>query len=471
MSTKNTKMNNKQAKAIAKQAAADAVKRERKLNRKVAKQHGNQLIAKVGDMGAGNMYLKTLLNPEQYQTSYPDSYDKKTAVVQFILNRTLQVDPEEGFYLEVHPTLKGHVVTDSVNAAVTKRFLSVNTFIPKGFPIKSAGPNTNIPIAAPSNPDDNTTLNLIDGATFELPKLAADASIYAKWVSTSDANVSLYATTQAGVNIALTNDNTTPAVIPAATTSLAITAAVTGGGAPQALQTLYFSIITPVLNLSTDLAHLDVTSYPDLVGGSPGDGTSPICEEYRVVGMSTLVTFEGDVLYNGGAITARCLDGGETAGGLGLKSYSTIAGTPGSFEGPLKTGIYSFWKPTDDRDMYFRDPKAEDLSGDLPSLVCAGYSTHADNVIIRLRTCMVVEMKTVKPFMSTSYSVVDPKQIADAAVLLRGIPRIMENPIHLESIKNFLGSLLKKGEQMYEAGAKIAPYAIPLAKAVGSFLI
>lgn len=474
MSTKkkNTnQMNNKQAKAIAKQAAADAVKRERKLNRKIAKQHGNQLIARTGDLGAGNMYLKCLLNPEQYQTSYPDNYDKKTAVVQFISNRTLQFDQEDGqFKGEVHPTLKGHLVLDGDNPATTKHYISINSFSPKGIAIKAAGPRTNIPVNPPSDEDSGTFLDVIDGATIQLPKLASAGSAYAKWATTADAQVNVALTTQAGVDIMLTNDMNTAAVIPVGTTSVAVTAAVTAG-VTQALSTIMFKLYLPVADDSMDKPHFNVTSYSDLVGGDPGDGETPICEEYRVVGMSTLITFEGDVLYNGGAIAARILEGGETAGNLGINSYASLASLPNSWEGPLKTGLYSFWKPSDERDMYFRDPEEEDLKGDLPFLVFAGFTTHPANVVVRLRTCLVAEIKTAKPFMSTSFSVVDPKQIADAAILLRGMPQIMENPIHLESIKNFLKGLVEKGERVYEAGAKIAPYAIPLAKAVGSFLL
>lgn len=449
---------------IAQKIAKMQVRADSKRNRKLAKQYGNQLIEKAG--GSGNLYLRTLLNPEQYQTSYPDEFGDKTAVCSFVMNKTLKWDTDGNYFAWVNPTLKGNLVARELVTAADYHY-SFNTLWAKGQPIK-VGPAQTIEHTAFSS--NNTILQMADGITY-LPKLSANSNIFCSWVAAPVANVQLSVLLDGVTSLNFTNDITAFLVIPQATKTIAIQASVTGATSYSLTQVNCNLFLHQTQDAVSTLVSSDVSNYSDLVGGSLGDKASPICEEYRTVAMSTLVTYEGDTLYNGGNICARIIDGGDDPMSLGLDNYATIASLPDSYERPLTMGAYSFWKPTDEKDMLFRSPNDDNSAGDLPSVVFAGTVKNVTNAVIRIRICMVVEMKTFKPFMSTSYSVVDPPQIAAAAVALRGIPRIMENPLHLEDIKKFLRGLVERGQQVYEAGKTIAPYAIPIAKAVGSFLL
>lgn len=449
---------------IAQKIAKMQVRADNKRNRKLAKQYGNQLIEKAG--AGNNLYLRTLLNPEQYQTSYPDEFGDKTAVCSFVMNKTLKWDNDGNYFAWVNPTLKSNLVARELVTSANYHY-SFNNVWAKGLPVK-VGPAQTVEHTPFSN--SSTILTQNDGI-ITLPKMSADGNIFCSWNAAPITGIQISVLLDGVTSLDFVNDITQWKVIPAATKTIAIQASCTTSTSYALTQLNCNLFLHQTQDAVSTLVKSDVSNFSDLVGGALGDKASPICEEYRTVAMSTLVTYEGDTLYNGGTITARIIDGGDDPMTLGLDNYATIASLPDSYERPLTMGAYSFWKPTDEKDMMFRDPNTDNSDGDLPSVVFAGTVKNVANAVIRIRICLVVEMKTFKPFMSTSYSVVDPPQISAAAVALRGIPRIMENPLHLEDIKKFLRGLVERGQQVYEAGKTIAPYAIPFAKAVGSFLL
>ena len=172
-----------------------------------------------------------------------------------------------------------------------------------------------------------------------------------------------------------------------------------------------------------------------------------------------------------GNCTGRVVSGGDSAVELNWLGYDSIASLPDSYEGPLTMGAYGFWVPTDTKDMQFRDCDTVNTNGDLPALVFAGIVKNPSNAVIRLRTCLVVEAKTYKPYISTTYSLVAPQLIDAAAVALRGIPRIMENPLHLQDIQDFLRKVVDKGKAAWEFGKAAAPVVLPVAQALGSMVL
>lgn len=452
---------------VAQKMAKMQMRADAKRNRKLAKQFGNQLIAKAG--GSENLYLRTLLNPEQYQTSYPDEFGDKTAVCTFVVNKQLKWDDSGNYFAWVSPTLKSNLVAREVSTASTNHYTSYTPFA-KGHAVKG-GPAQTLPLNAPgTHGTPNVHLTVTDNI-IQLPKMTANGNIFCKWESANAPSIEVGMLIDGVTYTAFTNDIGTGLVIPSTAKNVAIQASVSGATAYTLSAVTVNMILTQASDGVSTLVNTDVPSYSDLIGGGPGDSMTPICEEYRTVAQSILVTYEGDTLYNGGTITARVVDGGDNPMQLGLDTYASIASLPDSYERPLTMGAYAFWKPTDEKDMYFRDAKVDNTDGDLPSFVVAGTVKNVANAVIRIRICTVVEIKTFKPFMSTTYSIVDPAQISAAAVALRGIPRIMENPLHLEDIKKFLKGLVERGQQVYEAGKTIAPLAIPLAKAVGSFLL
>lgn len=450
--------------AMAKAAAKAGSKKEAK---KLARQLGNKVLERVVESGRDNPYLKCLVNPEQWQHSYPDNYGEKTAVCKFITNRTVTWAADGAYWVSVNPTLPDHVVTmQPSQTAGTYGYTSFTRYSPK-------------PVTIKQGPGDYLILNPAEGAPDSLgnKKQLAVSGNNIIFPSNMTGSGTVYLETPDSASLTYTilwGDNTTNVIVP--------------GGAgvtiPQAATKMALNITTTQttasctqVKLAFQLAEAAGTNtktvvpcqnYSDLVPVRGSNVAPPIFEEYRVVGMSVLLTYEGDTLYNGGNCTGRAVSGGDSPQSLGWTDYASIASLPDSYEGPLTMGAYGFWVPTDTKDMQFRDCEVTNTDGDLPSLVFAGIVKNASNAVLRLRTCMIVEAKTYKPYISTTYSVVQPAMIDAAAIALRGIPRIMENPLHLEDIKNFLREVLKKGKAVYDAAA---PVAVPLAKAIAPLLL
>lgn len=432
-----------------------------KQSKRIAKQMGAKVMERLEAPVRENPYLRCLVNPEQWQCSYPDNYGEKTAVCKFVTNRTVTWDSDGAYWVSVNPTLPDHVVTSQPSqSAGTYGYTSVTKF--------------QRPVVIKQGPGEFLTLNSAIGAKDSLGNqkmLLASGNTIAFPPNMTGTGLVYLVTPDTGslTYTILWGDNSTTTITP------------NGGAAtiPQAATTMALGITTSATTASVSSVQLSFQlaeaagvktkvvvpcqNYSDLV---PTTTTSPnapaIFEEYRTVAMSVLLTYEGDTLYNGGNCTGRVVSGGDAPGDLGWTSYSAIASLPDSYEGPLIMGAYGFWVPTDTKDMQFRDCSVANDGGDLPSLVFAGVVKNPSNAVLRLRTCLVLEAKTYKPYISTSYSMVAPPLIDAAAVALRGIPRIMENPLHLEDIKEFLRNVVQKGKAVYDAAAPVVKAVAPL---------
>jgi len=444
-----------------------------KVMKALAKDYGSRALKQVSEP---NDYLRCLLNPEQYQSSYPDSFGDKTTVAKFVINQDVTWDANGNYYVWVNPTLFNTVAMGAatpLQAAI--EFKSANNYARgsnvTGLPINSG---TTVPLSNakfvgydPSNALI-TFKNAPDGDDL-LPLFSSTATLTVDWTQTGTSSIIPFFDDVA--QTPMTTSTTSTMAIPNGVKHLRFSALGGGTNKVNYITTINFSVVLTPTSTS-DASIIEYYSVPDYDDIAGVKDSSPIYEEYRVVAMSVLMTYEGDTLYNGGNITGRIMSGGENPGTLGFNDYASISSLPDSYERPLTMGAYSFWKPTDDKDMYFRDANYDNTpTGDLPSVVFAGTVKNPTNAILRLRVCLVVEAKTYKSYIGRDYSVVAPNQIASASVALRGIPRIMENPLHLEDIRNFLRNLVKKGEQVYEVGKRIAPYAVPMAKILGSFLL
>jgi hypothetical protein len=438
-----------------------------KVMKALSKDYGSRALKQVYEP---NDYLRCLLNPEQYQCSYPDSFGDKTTVAKFIINQDVTWDAAGNYYVWVNPTLLNTVSMGAASPALASiEFKSATSYSPLD-PIASGVTKKFVTSQFFGYDSTGAKILLQNAPDYDvlLPAYSSTATLTVDWSATGTISIVPYYDEVA--QTPLTGGSAT-ASIPNGVQHLRF--ASLGGGTAKVsyLASINVSVIcTPTTTNDPDVVQFfSVPDYDDIAGVAD---SSPIYEEYRVVAMSVLMTYEGDTLYNGGNITGRIMSGGENPGSLGFIDYASISSLPDSYERPLTMGAYSFWKPTDDKDMYFRDANFDNtVTGDLPSVVFAGVVKNPSNAILRLRVCLVVEAKTYKSYIGRDYSVVAPNQIASASVALRGIPRIMENPLHLEDIRNFLRNLVKKGEQVYEVGKKIAPYAIPMAKILGSFLL
>lgn len=478
--------------AAKKKAERQAAKRAvRKAMRKTAKAKGNQLIQHAGLSGVEGMdYLKCLLNPEQYQSSYPDKYNDRTAVATFIYNKNITWDPNGNFFVWVNPTMNDHVVqlTNGIPAGTytfAGSFAGNKIAVSAGTAV-NCGPLTSGDILAAAVGANYQAWDITANSAgdYVYPTLSANGSFWIEW---TDVNVAYERSFDLGVTwasctsaVAITATVGTAHIRFRAKPATGDTAVITSFVIRASLPLTGSAPTGAPVYTADDVDYYGVLAGQDLAGNPIADG--PLYNEYRVVGMSALLTYEGDTLYNGGNITGRVVPGGETPFELGWTSYSAIAEFPQSYERPLTMGAYGFWLPTDDKDMQFRDMGVSnfrdadpELNGDLPSMVFAGTVKNTANAIVRLRVAMVVEAKVTPSFIPTEYSVVDTRQIEAVALALRGIPRIMENPLHLADIKNFLKKVYQTGKKYYDTGRTIynavEPFAAPLLTAAGAMLL
>lgn len=416
-------------------------------------------------------YLKCLLDPEHFATSYPDKYCDKTAVSTFIVNHNLKFDSDGKFFVHVNPTMRDHVVdlTNLLPAGVYT-FVAQNNYDP-AVAINSSGTKidygaiaTDI-LLAQVRTSNNTHygLNRDTNYNYRLPLMTAIGSMD---LTSTDLSIFPEYSWDLGTTWTappfLGGIATVP--VPLATTTVAVRWKAAGVGATANMTNVGIRLTLTLAssNVGQFVYNASDIDYYNTLTGVLADGTptqdGPIYNEYRCVGLSCLLTYEGDTLYNGGNIAGRVVPGGQTPFELGWTDYSSIAEFPDSYERPLTMGAYGFWLPTDDKDMFFRKPDQSnyrgDFAGDLPSLVFAGTVKNAANAIIRLRVAMVLEAKVSPSFIPTYYSVVDQHQIETVAIALRGMPRIMENPLHMQDIKDFLKRIVNKGKEIYRGGAQ-----------------
>jgi len=141
----------------------------------------------------------------------------------------------------------------------------------------------------------------------------------------------------------------------------------------------------------------DVNCVVSDVNGSRQLSTT--AEQYFVLGQSLLVTYRGSTLDNGGLIaTARVPSSTNSIGSKsdasadlaagGSQYYNWISSLQNNrYDGPLKTGAYSFYLGDDESDYFYKD--TEDQATDLPYLIAAfstSTATAENNVRIKVIT-------------------------------------------------------------------------------------
>lgn len=433
------------------------------IGRSIGEARANSLGKKIS---GNNNYLRCLVNPEEHASCYPDTHAGKTALCTFIYNSNLFVNSSKQFFASINPTLNHHIIQQrDMSVAATPQFVGTSKFqpavsftyggtdIPAKSPVSTAATISGIP----------STLYPDKWGVYSLPTLSADSTGY---INTPDNNIAV------GYRL---DNNPVPVyvaagaafTIPQATKTIGMHFRANANPSTADLTQCTLSLYLNVAAGSTQVYQYDaVTAYNDLVSGE-GD----IFEEYRVVGMSALVSFQGNTLQDGGNIAARALEGGENAFELGWTNYEEIASLVDSYEAPLKKGAYGFWAPTDEKDMIFRSVSDTNDTGDLPSLVVAGTVPDATYAKVRLRVAMVVEAKSYKPFVSILPRTINPAEILQATIALKDEARWSENPKHKSFIARLISNARQYATQAYGAYQQVAPVAIPLAKMAAAALL
>lgn len=462
--------------------------------KQLARSSGARAVARVetAAQSAVSRYLRALLDPEAYgPVSYPDDFGDKVTLGKFILSKTVQVDSAGNFAVWASPTLANTLAYPPVSIGFSANYTYQSQYnqdnSDPNHPKVSVDPtngNWNY-VQFPTGPfftdangeihelrvKEKTKILLPTGYTsFSLTVVAGGTSVF------NGTTMAWQVRLPGGTTTALVPG--TPLVIATGNEWFQIQLSRTAGTNKEYLKTLQLNLALTTAANNAPWEFDDVPDYDLLAGDNEPEVeagttsavtyTTPLYTEYRPVGMSLLVSFVGNELYNGGTIAGKYLAGGETPDSLNYPTFEELAQVPDAFQGPLKTGAYLWWKPTDPKDVMFREPNFENDTGDLPSLYVAGKATDPTNTQIRLRLCLIVEAKTTRQILPTHYSKVNPDEIVAANRSLQGISNVMENPFHLERIADFLRGVVAKGEEFWAryqrpimaataAATKIAP--------------
>lgn len=469
---------------VAHTTAVQLEKAKKRAAKKAVRKQMKKLSVRSGMRANDMAYLKCLLHPELYPCSYPDKYCDKTSVFQTVYNQNLQWDADGNFWVNINPTMKDHIFQLKSNIAGGGYDFTGSQTVPLGVPhdgITIHGPALQSTLVRSITAQGNNRFYAIvanAAGDYTLPALNANGSCYVVF----SGNCVMQYSKNLGASWTNITNNTPFTVSNGDRVRFQAIMGIAGDGVLSTLGITFKLDVASTTALGTLYQSTDVDFYDTLSGvDSNGDPNAegPLVTEYRTVGMSALLTYEGDTLYNGGNIAGRVVPGGSTPYSLGWIDYSSIAEFPDSYEAPLIRGAYGFWLPTDDKDMVFRDMNASCVTGeglaepgDLPSLVFAGTVKNTANAVIRLRVVQVIEAKTTPTFMPREYSMVDTRQIEAVPLALRGINRIMENPKHNSTIGAFLQGIVNEGRKIYgEAVGGISSVAhalepfIPLAAA------
>lgn len=177
-------------------------------------------------------------------------------------------------------------------------------------------------------------------------------------------------------------------------------------------------------------------------------------EEYFCLAQSLLVTYRGSTLENGGLIaTARVPASTNTIGAKsdasadlaagGSQYYNWISSLQNNrYDGPLKTGAYTFFLGDDESDYFYRD--TEDQRSDLPYMVAAFSSSTADaENNIRIKVITHIQYKSNSNVFAQSIS----PYMKDSRLLphiLSLVPSSYCNMMHKKEIGEYLKSIGKQ---------------------------
>lgn len=510
-----TKKEKKAVTSAAKQAAGQVVKQEKAVARVTraapqksreiillekqmkanAKLQGQILMNRKLGTSAPNRYLQVLVNPEQFgPCNYPDKFGDKVVLGKFIYNGDVNCDSTNGeFSIQVNPTLPDHLVT--LNTVPNVAVYRTDTIWGSGFP----GPpfvNSVTPAALPGYWDLSDAL--LDGVSepsfmpygemvYNGVRTQGTRGYLCGWRLLQGANgtnetvylIEAPKTRNASPAITLTFQfyseqmgllgtqlatAATSYLMPAGTMWIVPAFAVASAG-ENSITGVSISIALAGQTLPT---WIPVQDYDAIV--SNAEDNAEIYIEYRTVAMSVLVSYVGEVTKEGGQIAGVFMQSGETPANLGLNSFSAVASLPTAFSGPLRTGLYAVWKPVANADMNFRDCERDNQNGALPYILIAGRQTETSLTLLRVRTCICVEAVTRRAFMYPLPSTVDEYQIEAATLALQGFSMVMENPLHLKDIKDFLRNVIRKGTSVYQSIKPYIPNLIQMASTAGLLL-
>lgn len=505
------------------------VRENRRAKRKAGlKQNLKTRGAKLRQM---NAYLQTLVDPEKNRgVRYPDEFVGLTGTLQGLINADMYYFPADaaltpssepaGTYLNVvSPTMLHPVLQYAMDEAPAQAGLVLSVGHQDdqsglfslqedaSTPATSAdqlllqlnGPVQNVrgeyawsdqSFTVPTNRAITANGTVMYGVPFTAVPAAGAVNVTLNLTTVDPmpvgTTISLYAVNGAG---AITGNTSIPSAMPlnaqsvsldvstllttlangnrtAGLPGLGFRVAITNGGLTS--QTLFLlsgvSIQVALMPAITVVNRFTALEFPD-----QGTYTDTI-DKYRVVSASAWIEYQGSDLQNGGQHAALYYAGGQSPFEIGLWNYDLVAETPGSYQGGLRYGSYSIWKPSDPRDMLFRalNPRDRWL---LPFIVHAGLvSTPAQVDALRLRVPINFEFMSTSQFYNYEKGLPDLLAIEHANVFLREFPMCMENPEHWEAIKSILKKAASAAAGFGEWIVANRGWLVPAATAVAALI-
>lgn len=193
-------------------------------------------------------------------------------------------------------------------------------------------------------------------------------------------------------------------------------------------------------------------------------------DKYRVVSMSAWLAYQGSDLQNGGQHAALYYAGGQSPFSNGLTDYDAIAEVPGAYQGPLKLGSYTWWKPGDPRTMLFRHLNPAGRWA-LPYIALMGLaSTPTQIEALRLRVVTNFEIYTTSQIFQRAYERPNLSIIEEAILICGDFPTSMENPMHNGMIADVLDRAANGAKGVAQWTAKNAEWLLPAAMSAAALL-
>jgi hypothetical protein len=231
------------------------------------------------------------------------------------------------------------------------------------------------------------------------------------------------------------------------------------------------SSIQPVLNITVAFTNASTALRWDAIQIPGISNALALIDQYRVVAMSALTTYRGSDLDNGGQIAATLFPGGEAPSITDLYTYDQVSQSPCAYDGALKTGAYTFWKPSDHLDMSFREPSLLD-PWHLPYIVTAGVVSDPSQVSsLRLRVPIIYEGVSKEQILGTKDSRVAVMEIRHAASVLKDHPTSYPNATHMEKLSGFLRKAVMELPAAMDWLYKNKSWLIPAATTAGALLL
>lgn len=194
-------------------------------------------------------------------------------------------------------------------------------------------------------------------------------------------------------------------------------------------------------------------------------------DTYRCVSMSSLLSFVGSDLYNGGMIASTTYLGGGHPNDEGFWKYEGIAGSnTHPHAGPLSKGTYCIWKPRDNKDMNMTKVLNPD-EWEKPYIAIAGYVGSPDVLnMLTLTWFANFEVCTKARFLDQRFGVGSIRMREEAMAALRTFPLCGENDSHLANIRNVLKKVVDFGRGAVEWVVDNKGWLVPVATGLAALL-